>query len=67
VLGAYVFMIECGCFLFSKVDHALGAWGERQLGRRRHDLRALLHELFDLEADLAQVHVHVAQDGGGHA
>ena len=66
VFGPHVVVVQVARFLDGILDDLLGS---RSLGQlpHRHHLGAGLHDLLDLVADLPQVHIHVPQDGRGHA
>ena len=66
MLGADVVVVEAAGLLDRVLDHLLGS---RRLGQLAHGdhVRAALHELLDLEANLAQVDVQVLEDVGADA
>ena len=64
VLGADVVVIEILGFFESVLDDLLGPGRLGQLAHRDH-VGSRLHDLLDLETDLAEVHVEVLQDVGG--
>ena len=65
VLGAHVVMVEVPRLFHRVFDHLLGPRRLRQLAHGDH-VGPALHELFHLQADLAQVDVQVLQHVGRH-
>ena len=66
VLGADVVVVEVAGLFHRIFDDLLGPRGLGQLAHRDH-VGARLDDLFDFEADLAEVDVEVLQDVGGDA
>ena len=66
VLGADVVVVEILGFFESVLDDLLGPRRLGQLAHRDH-VGSRLHDLLDLETDLAEVHVEVLQDVGRDA
>ena len=65
VLGAHVVVVQVAGLLHRVFDDLLGPGRLRQLAHRDH-VGPALHQLLDLQADLAQVDVEVLQDVGRH-
>ena len=66
VLGAHIVVIQVAGFFHRILDDLLGPRRLRQLAHCDH-VGSALDELFDFEANLAQVDVQVLQHIGGHA
>ena len=66
VLGADVVVAQVTGLFHRVLDDLLGPRRLRQLAHRDH-VRAALHQLFDLQADLAEIDLQVLQHVGGHA
>ena len=65
VFGAHVVVIEDAGFLHRVFDDLLGPGRLRQLAHGHH-VGPALHQLLDLQTDLAQIDVEVLQHVGGH-
>ena len=66
VLGADIVVVEVAGLFHRVLDDLFGPRRLRQLAHRDH-VGSALDELFDFEADLAQIDVEVFQDVGGDA
>ncbi len=66
VLGADVVVAQVAGLFHRILDHFLGPGRLRQLAHGHH-VGTALHELLDLQADLAEIDLEVLQHVGGHA